>query len=591
MGCVIIFFAVYFQEHLHDQDSVENVRIAWVTNPLDRFPPGAFAPGFHFYRCTMLTAHSLAKSYGVHTVLQDISFSIPAGARIGLIGPNGCGKSTLLRILAGLEPPDSGTVAATTPGLRIGYLSQGLALDPGQTLQAALDLSDLPTEALEAEFARLATALAASPHDRLVQTHYDEALRRLSASHRQPEAILAPLGLADVPLEKPIDTLSGGQKTRLMLARLLLEEPNLLLLDEPTNHLDIQMLEWLEGWLDSFSGAALIVSHDRTFLDHTVSQILDLDPETHSLRSYPGNYSAYLERYLLEREHQRAAYADQVAEIRRMKQDIARTKQQSLQVELSTTSRQPGVRRYAKKVAKKALSREKKLDRYLESEERIEKPKPGWQLKLDFAAPEHQSREVLVTEGLSIGYPGHPPLLEEINLQLVAGQRVALTGPNGCGKTTLLRTLAGRLEPVVGRVHLGASAKLGYMTQEQENLNLELSPLETIQGAGVFNQTEARHFLHFFLFAGDDPLRPAGSLSYGERARLELALLVAQGCTFLLLDEPINHLDIPSRARFEQSLARFTGTVLAVVHDRYFIDQFASEVWRVEGRRIKSTGR
>lgn len=304
-----------------------------------------------------------------------------------------------------------------------------------------------------------------------------------------------------------------------------------------------------------------------------------------------GNYSAYLERYLLERKKQQEAYADQVAEVRRMKQDIVRTKQQSLQVELSTTSRQPGVRRYAKKVAKKALSREKKLDRYLESEERIGKPKPGWQLKLDFAAPEHQSRDVLVTESLSIGYPGHPPLLENINLQLLAGQRVALTGPNGCGKTTLLRTIASRLEPAAGRIHLGASSKLGYMTQEQENLNLGLSPLETIQSAGVFDQTEARHFLHFFLFAGDDPLRPAGSLSYGERARLELALLVAQGCTCLLLDEPINHLDIPSRARFEQSLSRFTGTVLAVVHDRYFIDQFASVLWRVEGGRIKTAGK
>lgn len=535
----------------------------------------------------MLTAHHIHKTYGIQPILQDVSLSISNDERVGLIGPNGSGKTTLMRILAGLEQPDSGTVVWTRPNLRIGYLAQGMEFDLDQTMESALSVHAVSDTELDAEIASLALALASNPNDTAIQARYDTALYQLTNTNYQLPNILNPLGLTDIPLDTPIRHLSGGQKTRLMLARVLLGEPHLLLLDEPTNHLDIEMLEWLEDWLRHFHGAALIVSHDRAFLDNTVNSILGLNHESRTVRGYKGNYSDYLEQYRKEQEKQWSAYRDQQEEMKRMKQDINRTKQQSLRVEMSTTPRQPGVRRIAKKVAKKALSREKKLERYLESDERVEKPTPSWQMKLEFEAQDAQSKNVLTTDNLAIGYETDKPLLVNLNLQVRAGQRIALTGSNGTGKTTLIRTLAGTLMPLAGNVRLGANVRLGYMSQEQELLDPSQNALQTIQRVAAFNETEARNFLHYFLLKGDDALRPTGELSFGERARLQLGLLVAQGCTFLLLDEPINHLDIPSRARFEEALASFQGTILAVVHDRYFIELFASDVWTVKDGKVE----
>ena len=537
----------------------------------------------------MLTAHNLSKAFGLSPLLKNITFSVNAGDRVGLIGANGCGKSTLLRLLIGATRPNTGHTAFIPPDLRIGYLAQGFDPNPARSLGQLIHQTVGDPARLEIELAELAGALAAAPERTDLQTAYDQTLTRLSRSNiSQFRSILARLGLDVIDESQMAATLSGGQKTRLALALVLLNDPQLLLLDEPTNHLDIEMLEWLENWLNGFPGGVLIVSHDRTFLDRTVTRILDLDLHTQTIREYPGNYSDYLTQYLNEREKQWSAYKDQVYEIRRVKQDIARTREQSMSVERSTTPGNPGVRRIAKKVMKKAKSREKKLERYRDSAERVEKPTRSWQMKVDFDDSTHLGRDVLVLEDLTVGYNSDAPLLRNLNMQVQTGQRIVLTGPNGTGKSTLLRTIVGQIRPLSGHYRLGSSVKLGYMAQEQELLDPASTALETIRQAAPLNQTEARSFLHYFLFSGNDPLRPLAQLSYGERARLSLARLIAQGCNFLLLDEPINHLDIPSRSQFEQALAQFEGTVLAVVHDRYFIEGLATNLWQVKGNGLET---
>jgi ATP-binding cassette subfamily F protein 3 len=535
----------------------------------------------------MLTVSGISKRFpGADApILKNISFTVNAGERVGLIGPNGAGKTTLLRIIVGHVVPDSGSVARMPPDLRVGYLAQGLDAPDDAPVRSVLLPAEAALRETEAEIERLAARMAHANGDYdALSAAYAAALERLTAldgalDTGRAERMLAALGLGEIGLDWPVGALSGGQKTRLALAAILLSNPQLLILDEPTNHLDITALEWLEDWLLDFRGGALIVSHDRTFLDEVTDRVVALDDVTHTARIFEGGYSGYAAAIRSELDKQWAQWRDQQVEIARLKADVQLTMSKALKRENATKN--DFQRRLAKKVAKRAKAKEKRLERYLDSAERVDKPKQTWGLKLNFGDLPPTGQDVVYLEGLSIGYEAGKPLLTDLNVAMRAGERVAVLGPNGGGKSTLLKTIIGALPPLAGRARLGVSVRIGYLAQEQETLDPAAHALSIIQAESGMNETDARSFLHYFLFAGDDVFRPVSDLSFGERARLMLAVLVARGANVLVLDEPINHLDVPSRERFEAALGAFQGSVIAVVHDRYFVDRFATTIWHV----------
>jgi ATPase subunit of ABC transporter with duplicated ATPase domains len=536
----------------------------------------------------MLQVNQVYKSYGVQTVLDGVTFSLNPGERVGLVGANGGGKTTLLRIINQEEQADAGTVSLS-PADTLGYLPQGVQAPPGLSVEAYV-LSGLGGY-LEARrgMEQALKALEISPENSDALHIYGELLSRFEALggydvEPRAQSILAGLGVGGVDWCGSIDLLSGGELTRLSLARLLLASPSILILDEPTNHLDIQAMEWLEEFLRQYRGAVLVVSHDRVFLDNIVTRILELDDITHQIIAYAGNYSDYAAEKEARFQKLVATWKDQQAEIRRLEEDVQRTKQQAISTERGTND--SSQRRYAKKVARKALSKEKRLQRYLEDEERIEKPTTAAHIRLDFGAPMRSGQ--LVTELTDAGIRlGGRWLFRHADLSLQYGERVALVGPNGSGKTTLLRLLQGIHTPTEGQVSIGKSVRLGYMPQQQETLPPEASALELVRALAPMSVSEAHHFLHFFLFDADEARRETRLLSYGQRARLLLARLVVSGANCLLLDEPVNHLDIPSRQQFEQALEAFPGTVLVSLHDRAFINNFAEQIWKINGGRIE----
>jgi ATP-binding cassette, subfamily F, member 3 len=547
----------------------------------------------------MLTVREITRWFGDVKVLDRVGFTLNRGERAGLIGPNGSGKSTLLKIITGQLAPDSGRVLFSPKSLRVGYLAQALEFAPGATVAEALSLAESGSdatdlvEAAEARLARLAEKVAAATNGDLAvaMDEYDAALAEFearggAARYADAAAVLAGLGMADVAQERLVSSLSGGQKTRLGLARLLLSEPDLLLLDEPTNHLDIVALEWLETYLSGYPGAVLIVSHDRAFLDRTVTRILALDAVTHTMKEYAGGYSDFAFAIDRDLEKQWAAYREQQERFKKLESSVRRLSNQAKNIEGETIHFH--WRRIAKDLARRAVVQKERLERMMASEDALDKPGQTWKMKLEFGDTPRSGQDVLQTHDLTFGYDPARPLLRDVNLHLPYGERAVLVGPNGTGKTTLLRLVMGQLQPWRGEIRLGRGVRIGYMAQEQENLDPRATPLTVLRNAAPLDETDARSFLHYFLFAGDEVFTPVGRLSFGERSRLSLALLAAQGCNLLLLDEPVNHLDIDSRERFEQAILRFEGTVLAVVHDRYFIERLATRVWVMESETIRA---
>src|SRR5215510_6612157 len=540
----------------------------------------------------MLQGQHLRKSYGAVTVISDVSFILNDKQHVGLIGPNGVGKSTLLRCLIGAEQLDAGTIVKAPPDLSIGYLAQSFGDVGERSVGEVVAAARADVLQAEQDLQAAAEALATASDVDAALARYDAALARFEAlggyaHERRAAAVLQGLGLGGVDPATPVAVLSGGQKTRLGLAALLISEPDLLLLDEPTNHLDGEALAWLEDFVWAYPHAVLIVSHDREFLDRTVTRILYFDPHTHTVQSYPGNYSDFAAARAHEREVQATVWHAQQAYVQQVESDIRRVQGHAQSIQRGPKRGRDFYGRVSAKVARLAKARTRKLERYLASDERVEKPREYWGLKLDFGPPPPSGRAVLWLEDVSFGYAGLPPLFRAVTLDVRYSERIAVVGPNRAGRTTLLRLLAGQMPPQTGTVRLGVNVRLGVMAQEQETLDLQRTVLQTVLQERAMSETEARHFLHFFLFGGDSVFRTVGACSLGERSRLQLALLVLRGCNLLLLDEPLNHLDIEGREHFEAALDAFEGTVITVSRDRAFLRSFAERVVEVRDGLVR----
>lgn len=513
----------------------------------------------------LLQVTGITKSYGIEPVLDGINLQILERERIGLVGVNGAGKSTLLKIIAGEISYDSGQIFKAKE-TRIGYLAQNSGLHSDRSIWDEMMLVFAPLIETEQELRQMEQEIA-DPANAQNEKRYADLLERYARRsdwfkdhggyemETRIRSVLHGMGFGSFAPETPVATLSGGQKTRLALARILLLAPDVLMLDEPTNYLDIQTLTWLEDYLRGYSGSLLVVSHDRYFLDRLVTTIIEI--ERHRSTRYTGNYSRYMELKAAEYETNLKHYEKQQEEIARMEAFVQRNI-----VRASTT--------------KRAQSRRKQLDKM----ERMDRPMGDLKkAHFSFETAFMSGKEVLEVRDLSVGYEGKKPLFRHVSFDLKRGDTVALIGPNGIGKSTLLKCLTGTLKPAAGSIHWGTKIKIGLYDQEQTNLNPANTVLEELWSEYPhMEEARIRTVLGNFLFSGDDVLKKIATLSGGEKARVSLAKLMLREANVLILDEPTNHLDLFSKEVLEAALMDYDGTLLFISHDRYFLNKMAERV-------------
>lgn len=510
----------------------------------------------------ILACQKITKAFGGDTVLNDINFLINEGEKAALIGINGAGKTTLLKIITGEYEADSGEVVLQK-GASMGYLSQVIDVTSHRTiyeemLDAKKEIINMEQKihALEQDISRLSG-------EELEKTmeNYSRLTDRFEKANgyawkSEIVGVLKGLGFTESELDTPIHTLSGGQKTRVALSRILLTQPDIILLDEPTNHLDMEAIRWLETFLSNYRGAVLIVSHDRYFLDRVVSKVIEI--EGGNSQTFLGNYSQYAEKKKAQRDAQMKLYLNQQQEIKHQEEVITK---------LRSFNREKSIRR--------AESREKMLDKI----ERVEKPVVlNSRMRISLEPEVISGNDVLTIENLSKSFE-NKPLFRNLNLSIQRGEVVGLLGANGTGKTTLLKIINRHLRPDSGKIHYGAKVSIGYYDQEQHVLNDEKTIFDEISDAyPKLTNTRIRNVLAAFLFTGDRVFQKIGTLSGGEKGRVSLAKLMLSNANFLILDEPTNHLDIQSREILEDAINDYEGTVFYVSHDRYFINQTATRI-------------